>query len=86
MKLPSPDWLRSSLETIKAHGIPALVVTGGWSSAFEAVGDVVAGLCGATRIVVASDHHLVHLASDEFNLRLAQFMRQADLGRRRHNT
>jgi pimeloyl-ACP methyl ester carboxylesterase len=86
MKLPSPDWLRTSLENIKAERVPALVVTGGWSPAFEAVGDVVAGLCGAARVVAASDHHLVQLASDEFNLRLAQFMRQADLERRSHKT
>lgn len=86
MKLPSPDWLRTSLEKIKAQGVPALVVTGGWSPAFEAVGDVVCGLCGAARIVVASDHHLVHLASDEFNLRVAEFMRQADLERRSNKT
>ena len=46
MKLPSPDWLRSSLEKVKAQSVPALVVTGGWSPAFEAVGDVVARLCG----------------------------------------
>jgi pimeloyl-ACP methyl ester carboxylesterase len=86
MKLPSPDWLRTSLEKIKAERVPALVVTGGWSPAFEAVGDVVSGLCGAARVIVASDHHLVQLASDEFNLRLAQFMRQADLERRSHKT
>ena len=86
VKLPSPDWLRTSLEKIKTERIPALVVTGGWSPAFEAVGDVVSGLCGAARVIVASDHHLVQLASDEFNLRLAQFMRQADLERRSHKT
>jgi hypothetical protein len=28
----------------------------------------------------------VQMASDEFNLRLAQFMRQADLERRSHKT
>jgi pimeloyl-ACP methyl ester carboxylesterase len=86
MKLPSADWLRTSLENIKARGIPVLVVTGGWSPAYEAVGDVVSGLCGAARVVVASDHHLLHSASDEFNQRLAEFMRQADLERRSNKT
>ena len=84
MKLPSADWLRTSFDRIKARAIPALVVTGGWSPAYEAVGDVVSGLCGAARVVVASDHHLLHLVSDEFNQRLAEFMRQADLERRSH--
>ncbi|HEX4022680.1 MAG TPA: alpha/beta hydrolase [Acidobacteriaceae bacterium] len=84
MKLPSADWLRTSLDNIKARGVPALVVTGGWSPAYEAVGDVVSGLCGAARVVVASDHHLLHSASDEFNQHLAEFMRQADLERRSH--
>jgi pimeloyl-ACP methyl ester carboxylesterase len=86
MKLPSADWLRTSLDKIKARGVPALVVTGGWSPANEAVGDVVSGLCGAARVVVASDHHMVHSTSDEFNQRLAEFMRQADLERRSHKT
>ena len=86
MKLPSPDWLRGSLEKIKAERVPALVMTGGWSPAFEAVGDVVARLCGGARAVVSSAYHHVQLASDEFNLRLAQFMRQADQERRSRKT
>ena len=78
MKLPSPDWLRVSLAALGARGIPTLVVTGGWSPAFEAVGDVVAALSGGERAVTPSKHHHPQLVGDAFNMRLANFMSAAD--------
>jgi pimeloyl-ACP methyl ester carboxylesterase len=78
LKLPAPDVLTKELETIKAAGIPLLVVSGGWSPAFEATCDEVARVGGGRRVVIASEHHFPNLVSDEFNEVLAEFMTAAD--------
>ena len=78
LKLPAPDVLTKELETIKAAGIPLLVVIGGWSPAFEATCDEVARVGGGRRVVIASEHHFPNLVSDEFNEVLAEFMTAAD--------
>lgn len=58
-----------------------LVVTGGWSPAFEATADRVAKIGGAQRLVIASPHHFPQLVSDEFNVVLDEFMRRAETTR-----
>jgi pimeloyl-ACP methyl ester carboxylesterase len=78
LKLPTPDILTRELETIKTAGIPLLVVSGGWSPAFEATCDEVARAGGGRRVVIASEHHFPNLVSDEFNEVLAEFMTAAD--------
>lgn len=52
---------------VRCHNIPLLVVTGGWSPAFTAVGDAVAAMGGGTHVIIQSPHHFPQLASDEFN-------------------
>jgi pimeloyl-ACP methyl ester carboxylesterase len=78
LKLPSPDWLRASLTKIKALDVPTLVVTGGWSPAFDAVCDAVAELSGGEKILVPSAHHLPQFNAQAFNDRLIGFMRAAE--------
>ena len=73
LKLPSPDALRAQCATLKQAGVPVLVVTGGWSPAFEATGDVVAALCSGERALIPSPHHLPQLVGDGFNDRLMEF-------------
>lgn len=74
MKLPSKKALQSELAIVKDAGIPVLVVTGGWSPAFEAIADRVAELAGGKRLVIRSPHHFPQQVSDEFNQKLVAFM------------
>jgi pimeloyl-ACP methyl ester carboxylesterase len=72
-----------SVAAVAAAGIPALIVTGGWSPGFEAIGDALAVQLAARRVVIDAGHHLPHLAvgSDggppgaEFNAALLAFLR-----------
>jgi pimeloyl-ACP methyl ester carboxylesterase len=81
-KLPSKATLERELGEIRRAAIPLLVVTGGWSPAFEASADVVADTGGGRRAVVASPHHFPQSVSDEFNETLAGFMGESDSKRR----
>ena len=76
MKPPNAGDLRAELASTRAANIPLLVVTGGWSPAFEAVGDIVADLGGGSHVVVEAPHHFPHLVSDEFNDLLHAFMKR----------
>jgi pimeloyl-ACP methyl ester carboxylesterase len=72
-----------SLAAVAAAGIPVLVVTGGWSPGFEAIGDALATELAARRVVIDAGHHLPHLAQRsadgppgaEFNAALLAFLR-----------
>ncbi|HEY2256307.1 MAG TPA: alpha/beta hydrolase [Variovorax sp.] len=81
LKLPSRKSLAQQLETIRQAGIPLMVVSGGWSPAFEAVCDTVAQLGHGCRLVIAAPHHFPQLVSDEFNQQLARFMQDSDAGK-----
>jgi len=81
LKLPSKPELLREWEIVKRAGIPVLVVSGGWSPAFEAVSDEVARLGGGRRLVIPSEHHFPQQVSDEFNLELAKFMEASDARR-----
>ena len=74
-RIPSRAALERDLGVIRSAGIPLLVVTGGWSPAFEGVGDAVAIAGGGERRVIRSEHHFPHLVSDEFDQVLAAFMK-----------
>jgi pimeloyl-ACP methyl ester carboxylesterase len=80
-RIPSKAKLEGELGEIKRAGIPLLVVSGGWSPAFEATGDMVAATGNGRRAVVKSEHHFPQLVSDEFNQILAAFMRESDASR-----
>lgn len=73
-----------ALATIASARIPALVVTGGWSPGFEAIGDALATVLHGRRLVVDAGHHLPHLADGragggaagaEFNDAVLAFLR-----------
>ena len=83
LKVPSPETLRSQVETVRREGIPLLVVTGGWSPALEAAADAAVALGGGQRRVIASEHHFPQGISDEFNQLLEAFMRESDARRAR---
>jgi pimeloyl-ACP methyl ester carboxylesterase len=73
-----------ALGAVESAGIPALVVTGGWSPGFEAIADALAARLRARRVVIEAGHHLPHLARTEpgaepgaaFNAALALFLRE----------
>ena len=75
-RIPSKEALERELAVIRDAGIPLLVVTGGWSPAFEGVGDAVAAAGAGRRLVIRSPHHFPQLVSDEFNQALAEFMKE----------
>jgi pimeloyl-ACP methyl ester carboxylesterase len=78
VKLPTKAALEHQLAEVQRHKIPLLIVTGGWNSAFEAVGDTVARLGNGERMVISSPHHFPHLISDEFNTALTAFMQKIE--------
>lgn len=77
-KIPSKSTIARELTETKRAGIPLLVVTGGWSPAFEATGDMVAAAGGGQRAVIQSGHHFPQLMSDEFNEILMGFLEKSD--------
>lgn len=80
-RMASPAALKRAARTILEARIPVLIVTGGWSPIFEAVGAVAAGLTGGRHVVVNAPHHFVQMAAaDAFNHMAAEFMRAADAG------
>jgi pimeloyl-ACP methyl ester carboxylesterase len=78
LRLPSKSDVSRQLDTIAEHRIPFVVVTGGWSPAFEAIGATAAERGGGTHVVIESDHHFPNLVSEEFNDLLDTLMRSAD--------
>ncbi|MDM0044399.1 alpha/beta fold hydrolase [Variovorax dokdonensis] len=78
LRLPSGKTLRRQLETLRAAGVPMLVVSAGWSRAFDIVCDTVADVGGGRRLDIATPHHFPQLVSDKFNDALDAFMRESD--------
>ncbi len=78
LKVPTPQQLGEQLATVRAAGIPLMVVEGGWNPAFGAVSDRVAERGGGIHVVIPSEHHFPQLVSDDFNERLRDFMTAAD--------
>jgi len=83
-RMAPPDALRQAAEAVARAGIPVLVVTGGWSPFFDAVGAKTAALTNGRHVVVRSANHFVQLSgADEFNRIVDAFMRDADAARAR---
>ena len=81
-RMAPPAALRQAAETVAKAGIPVLIITGGWSPFFDAVGEVAAKLTHGHHVVISSPNHFVQLASaEEFNKVVDAFMRQADATR-----
>jgi pimeloyl-ACP methyl ester carboxylesterase len=78
IRIPAKATLERQLAEIKRASVPLLVVTGGWSPAFEASSDVVAALGGGRRAVAKSPHHFPQVVSDEFNPILEAFMKESE--------
>lgn len=81
LRLPSKGTLERQLRTIREAGVPLLVISAGWSPAFDIVCDTVAEIGGGRRLDIAAPHHFPQLVSDEFNRALDAFMRDSDAKR-----
>lgn len=77
LKVPSAATLRDELEVVRQAGIPLLVVTGGWSPSFDAVGARVAMVGGGEHRIVASTNHFPNRVP-AFNPLLVEFMRRVE--------
>ena len=75
LKIPAKADVARELATVKQAKIPLLLVSGGWSPAFDIVSRRVADAGGGTHEIIASPHHFPQSVSDEFNDRLDAFMR-----------
>lgn len=80
-RLPSKQTLERELGLIREKRIPLLVVTGGWSKAFDATAGQAAAAGGGQHMIVKSPHHFPQMVSDEFNMLLISFMEESDRGR-----
>jgi pimeloyl-ACP methyl ester carboxylesterase len=78
LRIPSRRQLEEQLSIVRASPIPLLVVSGGWSAAFEAVCERVAKLGGGRHIVIPTPHHFPNFQRESFNGELERFVRDAD--------
>jgi pimeloyl-ACP methyl ester carboxylesterase len=75
----SPVDMRQAAEIVAHHHIPVLVISGGYSPAQDATGEVLAKLLHGRHVIVRSPNHFVQLMNPGvFNETVADFMRTAD--------
>ncbi len=85
-RMAPPEAFKAAAEVVAKAGIPVLVISGGWSLAYVAVGDLVAKLTHGRHVIVKSSSHFVQLANDEaFNQVVDEFMREAEQAPRTPN-
>ena len=78
-KMASPQAFLQAAQAVARAGIPVLVISGGWSPAYVAVGELTAKLTGGRHVIVPSPSHFVQLASPSaFNDAVDAFMREAE--------
>ena len=78
-RMASDAATQHAIDTVAEAHIPVLIVTGGYSPAFDAAGDVLARLTGGRHIVIRSTNHFVQMMNGpDFNAAVAAFMREAD--------
>ncbi len=78
-RMASPETLHRAAAVIAEASVPVLVVSGGWSPLYDAVGEIAAKLTGGRHVIVRSPNHFVQSANaDDFNATVDAFMREAD--------
>jgi pimeloyl-ACP methyl ester carboxylesterase len=77
-RLEQPQWEAAiSLAALAAAPFPKLVVSGGWSRAFEAICAELERRLPAERSVIGGAGHAVQMVGEPFNQRLLTFLRTA---------
>jgi len=87
-RVASAGAMRKAAHAVGKVGIPVLIVTGGWSPTFDAIGEVSAEITHGRHVIVRSPNHFVQLmASEAFNETAASFIQMAErLDAGRHAT
>ncbi len=76
-RMSSPLALRQAATALRELKVPVLVVSGSWSEAIQAVGDVIARATGGRHVRLTSpNHYPQYEAADEFNGIVDDFIRQ----------
>lgn len=74
-RMASPDRLRAAAETVARAKIPVLVISGGWSPVFDAIGELAAELTHGKHLIVPSINHFPQLMNpDGFNSAITAFV------------
>ncbi len=82
-RMASPDSLRQAIEAVAQASVPVLLVTGGWSPAFDAAAEALARLLKGRHVITASASHFVQMeAAADFNPVVESFMLEAEQARR----
>jgi len=71
---PLPWTAPISLDVVKAAAFPVLVFSGGHSTAFEGVCDLIGDRLDAERVVITGRGHSVQRTGEPFNARLREFV------------
>jgi pimeloyl-ACP methyl ester carboxylesterase len=67
-RMASPESLRAAAEAVAREKIPVLVISGGWSPVFNAIGELAAELTHGEHVIVPSINHFPQLMNpDAFN-------------------
>jgi pimeloyl-ACP methyl ester carboxylesterase len=84
-RMASPESLRAAAETVARAEIPVLVISGGWSPIFDAVGELAAELTHGEHVIVPSMNHFPQLVNPgAFNDAITAFVNKK--ARRRETT
>lgn len=78
LRVPKKAMLERALTKVQKAGIPLLVISGGWSDAFDVSSSRTAALGGGRHSVLKSPHHFPQIASGAFNDVLAEFMKSSE--------
>jgi pimeloyl-ACP methyl ester carboxylesterase len=74
-RMASPESLRTAAETVARAEIPVLIISGGWSPIFDAVGELAAELTHGEHVIVPSMNHFPQLVNpDVFNDAVTAFV------------
>jgi len=82
-RIPNKRTLDDQLAAVRRASIPLLLVTGGWSPAFEATADLAAAAGGGRHALIRTGHHFPQLAAADFNPLIEAFWKESDARRAR---
>jgi pimeloyl-ACP methyl ester carboxylesterase len=81
-RMASPESLRAAAETVARAKIPVLVISGGWSPVFDAIGELAAELTHGEHVIVPSMNHFPQLVNPgAFNDAIIAFVNKSARGR-----
>jgi pimeloyl-ACP methyl ester carboxylesterase len=80
-RMAPPETLRKAAEAVAQAKIPVLIISGGWSPTFDAIGEFAATLTGGKHVIVPSPNHFPQLANPEvFNSTILAFANEKAIG------